>query len=150
MKGLARGAVLVVLLLTSAARSALAASFAYVTNSLDQTVSIIDTVARTVVATVPVGANPRRPMVHPDGRSAYVVTDTDDLYVEMLSVIDTATNTVAGTMRLPPRLNLTAVHPDGKHFLVVDGFRCPSEVFVLDIDTLSMEAAMPVGCYPGP
>ena len=41
------------------ARPAEAAPFAYVANFTDTTVSVIDTATNTVVATVPVGNNPR-------------------------------------------------------------------------------------------
>ena len=54
------------------ARPAAAAPFAYVTNSYDSTVSVIDTATNAVVATVPVGLNPEYLAVTPDGTHVYV------------------------------------------------------------------------------
>ena len=66
---------------------------AYVTNSQDNTVSVIDTATNTVVATVPVGVNPSGIAITPDGTRAYVATE-----LGTVSVIDTATNTVVATI----------------------------------------------------
>jgi YVTN family beta-propeller protein len=45
---------------------------AYVTNQVDNTVSVIDTAGNTVVATIPVGDNPNGVAITPDGTRAYV------------------------------------------------------------------------------
>src|SRR5215813_91171 len=47
-------------------------SRAYVTNGADNTVSVIDTGANSVVATTPVGAGPTGVAVTPDGTRVYV------------------------------------------------------------------------------
>ena len=44
---------------------------AYVTNQLDNTVSVIDTATHTVLATIPVGAVPVGVAITPDGTRAY-------------------------------------------------------------------------------
>jgi YVTN family beta-propeller protein len=67
---------------------------AYVTNFGANTVSVIDTVTNTVVATIPVGTNPHGVAVSPDGSKVYV-TNTNGYTV---SVIATATNTVVATI----------------------------------------------------
>jgi YVTN family beta-propeller protein len=55
------------------ARPAVAAPFAYVANSGDGTVSVIDTATNTVVGTpIPAGREPFGIAVTPDGRRAYV------------------------------------------------------------------------------
>jgi YVTN family beta-propeller protein len=61
----------------------------YVTNAASDTVSVIDTATKKVVATVPVGENPFSVAVTSDGKHAYVTN---------VSVIDTASNTVAVTV----------------------------------------------------
>src|SRR5207253_2081625 len=60
------------------------------------TVSVIDTATNTVVATIPVGADPSGVAITPDGTRAYV-TDQGSTTV---SVIDTATNTVVATINV--------------------------------------------------
>src|SRR5438270_10381586 len=69
----------------------------YVTNQLDNTLSVIDGSTYHVVATVPVGAFPAGVVVSPDGRYAYIAEGGDDT----VSVLDTATRTVAATVALP-------------------------------------------------
>ena len=59
-------------------RPAAAAPFAYVTNIGSNNVSVIDTASNTVVATVPVGFNPRGADVTPDGARVYVTNAGDN------------------------------------------------------------------------
>jgi YVTN family beta-propeller protein len=66
--------------------------YAYVANSLDGTVSVINTTDDLPAATIPVGTNPFGAVATPDGKHVYV---TDDSGVQ---VIDTATNTVTATI----------------------------------------------------
>jgi YVTN family beta-propeller protein len=66
----------------------------YVTNTGSNNVSVIDTAANTVVATVPVGSLPSGVAVTPDGKHAYVTNQSSNT----VSVIDTATNTVVATV----------------------------------------------------
>ena len=60
--------------------------FAYITNGGDNTVSVIDTAARSLVATIPVGKFPHGLRISPDGKQAYVA----NLKGGTVSVIDTA------------------------------------------------------------
>jgi len=71
-----------------------AAPFAYVANSGDGTVSVIDTTTRKLVATIPVGRGGDGVAVTPDGKRAYVANSGSNT----VSVIDTASNTVVGTV----------------------------------------------------
>jgi YVTN family beta-propeller protein len=66
----------------------------YVTNATSDTVSVIDTATKNVVATVPVGENPFSVAVTSDGKHAYVTNNGSN----NVSVIDTASNTVAVTV----------------------------------------------------
>lgn len=68
--------------------------FAYVSNYLDDSLSVIDTSANTVVQTIAVGAGPHGVAVTPNGARVYV-TNTDD---NSVSVIDALTNTVIATV----------------------------------------------------
>ena len=66
---------------------------AYIPNSLDSTVSVIDTASNTVTATIPVGTFPFGVAVSPDGRTVYVVNSLSN----NVSVIAAASNTVIGS-----------------------------------------------------
>ena len=91
------------------ARPAAAAPFAYVTNSYDSTVSVIDTATNAVVATVPVGLNPEYLAVTPDGTHVYVANQVSNT----VSVIGTATNRVVATIPVGTFPVYVAVTPDG-------------------------------------
>ena len=72
---------------------AMAAPFAYVSNNVSNTVTVIDTATNTVVGDpIPVGNLPEGVAITPDGQHAYVT----NLGSDTVSVIDTATNTVVG------------------------------------------------------
>ena len=67
---------------------------AYITNEFDNTVSVINTETRSVVATINVGVNPIGVAVSPDNSKVYVSNYNDNT----ISVILTATNTVEATI----------------------------------------------------
>ena len=72
--------------------------FIYVTNQLDNTLSVIDGSAYKVVATVPAGAFPAGVAASPDGRHAYIAQGGDDA----VAVFDTSTNTITKIVSLAP------------------------------------------------
>ena len=93
----------VALLLSPAAN----AQNAYITNSGDGTVSVIDTATNKVTATIPVGTSPYGVAVTPDGTKVYVANGSDST----VSVIATASNTVIATIPgvfFPSGLAITA------------------------------------------
>jgi YVTN family beta-propeller protein len=91
------------------ASAQLCAYFAYMPNTSDGTVSVIDTSDNTVVATIPVGTSPIGVAAHPDGTFVYVTNEADDT----VSVIDTATLTVVTTIPVGEFPNGVAFHPTG-------------------------------------
>jgi YVTN family beta-propeller protein len=78
----------------SSLSAAAAGSRAYVTNNVDNTVSVIDMATNTVTATIAVGSNPGEVAVSADGSHAYVTNYGGGT----VSVIDTSTNTVTATI----------------------------------------------------
>src|SRR4029079_3355089 len=76
------------------ASAAVAQTRGYVTNSGNNTVSVIDTATNTVVATIPVGTSPDGIAVTPNGAFAYVA----NLSSNNVSVISAATNSVVATV----------------------------------------------------
>lgn len=89
---------------------------AYVTNSGDNTVSVISVALHRVVATIPVGNQPLRVAVRPDGAKVYVTNYAD----ETVSVISTATDRVLTTVQLKGNPIGVAFSPDGQKAYVAD------------------------------
>lgn len=88
---------------------------AYVANTAAKTITVIDTVNRTTVATIQLDQQPVSLAVTADGKRVYVVDDTTNL----IHVIDATNNTVLapidfGDSRYPVSV---AVSPDGKTLL---------------------------------
>lgn len=105
--GVATRILTLALFLVVGANAAFAQLTGYVTNRLDNTVSVINTATNTVVGTVPVGAFPVGVAVTPDNAFAYVVNTGDST----VSVISTATNTVVATVHVGNRPQLIAFTP---------------------------------------
>jgi YVTN family beta-propeller protein/autotransporter-associated beta strand protein len=98
------------LLITSTAALAQVTSYAFVPNRFADTVTMIDTAAQAVVATVPVGDYPTATAISPDGRRVYVANRGDDT----VSVIDTVTRTVVGVpIAVGDAPVAIAITPDG-------------------------------------
>ena len=91
-------------------------SYAYVTNSGSNSVSVIDEADNSVVATIPVGRYPYGVAITPDGAFAYVA----NYYDNTVSVIATATATVVATVPVGANPSGVAVTPDGKLAYVTD------------------------------
>jgi YVTN family beta-propeller protein len=87
---------------------------AYVGNFKDNTVSVIDTLAGKVVATIPVATGPHGMGITSDGRWLYVSGDGSS----SLSVIDTANDRVARTVEIGKTPHGVALTPDGRLLLV--------------------------------
>src|SRR5438270_3423719 len=116
----------------------------YVTNQLDNTLSVIDGSTYKVVATVPVGAFPAGVVVSPDGRHAYIAQGGDNA----VAVFDTSTNTIAKNVSLAPgsRPRGVVLTPNGQFLYVADGGS--NSVSVLDTGTNQIVASVPVGSQP--
>ncbi|MBI2359378.1 MAG: beta-propeller fold lactonase family protein, partial [Deltaproteobacteria bacterium] len=68
--------------------------YAYVANSLDDDVAIVDLVVKEVVARVPAGAGAHRPTLSEDGRLLFVA----NFVADTVTVIDTRSREVTGTV----------------------------------------------------
>lgn len=93
-----------------------------VTNSADNTVSIVDTATNTVTATINVGTSPLGVAITPDGTRAYIANLGDgnfDDFKASVSVVSLTTGTVIATvpMNYYPAQWVT-VTPDGKYVWV--------------------------------
>jgi len=124
--------------LVLAAGNAGAAPKAYVGNFKDNTVSVIDTDAGAVVATVPVVTGPHGMGVTPDGRRVFVSGDSSS----SVSVIDTATDRVIQTIEVGKTPHGIAITPDGKMVLV--GVYGDNRVAFIDTASNTVVATVPV------
>ena len=111
-----------------------AATFAYIPNSNDDTVSVIDTASNTVVATVPVGGRPMAVAVLPDGSRVYIANNDDDT----VSVIAAPSHVVVATIDVGPAPQAVVAAPDGGLVYVGNHGRAgPGERSVSVIDAAS-------------
>src|SRR4029434_3032242 len=111
---------------------------AYVGNFKDNTVSVIDTGAGAVVATVPVAAGPHGMAITQDGRTVYVSGDGSS----SVDVIDTATDKVVKTITVGKAPNGVALTPDDR-VLVVTVYG-EDHIAFIDTSTRSVIATLAV------
>src|ERR1044072_3459405 len=124
------------------AGATLAQTLAYVTNRDDKTVSVIDTVTNTVIATVPVGTTPEGVAITPTGAFAYVVNGTSTSGTGEVSVINTTTNTVVTTIPVGVNALGIAITPNGARAYVTNARE--NNVSVIDTATNTVIATVPV------
>jgi len=137
------------LLLLGAAPAA-AHTYAYVPNSSDDTVAVIDTHTNTVIANITVGPgtvnaavnNPVWAAATPDGRQVYVT----NIFGNNVAVIDSATNTVSKYIPVGNAPEGVAVSPDGAQVYVtnlIDG-----TISVISSATNTVVATFAAGSFP--
>lgn len=116
-----------------------AAPFAYITNELSDTVSVVDTATNNLVATVDVGLGPEGVAVNPTGTRVYVA----DLGNETISVIDTATNSLVATVPVDVDPFGVAVNSTGTRVYVTDLF--DGTVSIIDTETNTLLGTVNLG-----
>ena len=116
----------------------------YVSNQLDNTVSVIDGATHKIVATVRVGVSPAQMAVSADRKSVYLA-NTDS---NTVSVLNTDNNTVAKTIALPrgSRPIGLALSPSGRYLYTADGGA--NRVSVLDTRAGRVVTSVRVGTQP--
>ena len=117
---------------------AAAATKAYVANFKDNTVSVIDTDAGVVVATVPVAAGPHGMIQSPDGSSVYVGGDAG----ATVSAIDTASDRVAHTIEVGKTPHGLAMKSDGR--LLLAAVYGEDRIAFVDTSTRAIIGTVPV------
>ena len=118
--------------------------FAYITNSGDDTVSVIDTATNTVITIIPVGRSPYGVAVHPNGLTVYVTNSSDGT----VSVIDTATNKVVDTILVGDGpVYAVAMAPDGSFLYATGGYS--DSISVIDTTTNTVaDTIVDIGALP--
>lgn len=115
---------------------------AYVTNSEDDTMSVIDLDKGKAVATVATGDYPHGLRMSPDGKSIYVANVEDG----SVSVIDTASLSETVRIRVGSAPVQVGFTPDGSRVYV--SLRDESKVAVIDTATQRVAARIEVGRSP--
>lgn len=115
-----------------------AAPFAYVSNYFSGNVSVVDLASKSVIATIPLGANPYGVAIDAVGSRAYVTNGGN------ASVIDIATNMVVATI---PGINAfgIAASPAPGRVYVAD---VPFKVIDTNTNTVAGSVPLPPGANP--
>ncbi len=117
---------------------------AYVTNSGDNTVSVIDVFTNSVTGSpIPVGTSPYYIAITPDGSKAFVTNNGS----ANVSVIDIASNTVSATIPAGNGPDGILITPDGKKVYVTNDI--DNTVTVINALTNKAIAAITVGNQGG-
>ncbi len=119
--------------------------YAYIANSGDNSVSVIDTATSKVTAMIPVGDDPRGVAVTLDGKKVYVTNYYN------ISVIDATKNKVTATIPVGNYPSGVAVSPDGKRVYMPHsdmGNSSNNTILVIDTATNEVTATIPVGISP--
>ena len=126
---------------------------AYVANraaNQDQTsgtVTVVDTAANRVTATIPVPAGPAQYLAFsPDGRTIYVSIWNQARTIAAVGVLDTTTNTITATIPVRTRPFLAAVTPDGRQLYVPN--HDSGSVSVIDTATTTVTDDIKVAANP--
>ena len=118
------------------------AQTAYITNSTDGTVSVINVATNVVTSTITVGGFPWGVSVSADGTKVYVTNDNDGT----VSVINTATHSVSATVTVGAGPVGAAVTPDGTKVYVTNGGTNTVSVITTAANTVT--ATITVGSFP--
>lgn len=115
---------------------------AFVTNTSDNTVSILDVPSGTVIGAVPVGSEPQGVAVAPNGTTAYVASLFGGLSVINAAQFPQAVTATLATGTFPPGV---ALSPDGSKAYVTNGLTTSPEVSVIDTasNTIVANVAVP-------
>jgi len=116
--------------------------YAFVTNSEDNNVSVVDLAAGTVVGTIPTGGFPHGFRMSPNGNEIYVANVEDD----SVSVLDPATRVEAGTIAVGDAPVQVGFTPDGTRVYV--SLRDEDKVAVIDTATRTAMGKVDVGDGP--
>jgi YVTN family beta-propeller protein len=116
--------------------------YAYISNSGDNTVSVIDMSTNSVTKTVSVGKNPYGIAVHPEGTYAYVANFSSN----SVSVINAAKHTVEKTISVGTNPYGIAVNPAATLAYVTN--YSDNTVSVIDLSLNTVTATINVGANP--
>ncbi len=120
-----------------------AIQYAYISNSLDNTVSVIDITINKITVCVPVENDSCGVVVIPDGANVYVT----NYYGNNVSVINTTTNTDTATVPVGSYTVGVAVNPD-RTKVYVTNLLLNSTVSAINTTSNSVADTVNLGLYP--
>jgi YVTN family beta-propeller protein len=122
------------------------AQVAFVPNTSDNTVSIIDVLSGTVIGAVPVGSEPQGVAVASNGTTAYVT----NLFGPSVSIIDAARfpQAAIGTITTPQFPPGVALSPNGTQLYVTNGLTNTPEVSVISTASNTITTNIPLPGTP--
>jgi YVTN family beta-propeller protein len=135
-------AILWILVALGPASQSHATAYAYVSNSFDNTVSVIRTSDNEVISNVAVGEWPYGVAISGDGEYVYVSNTGDDT----LSVIRTCDHTVTATIKVGASPGGVFVSPYGPYVYTADND--DNTVSVIDTSSNRVIASVDVGLWP--
>lgn len=124
-----------------------AAATLYVTNTRADSISVIDTDRLAVTATVPLGkGKPNRIVVHPNGKTAWVVYDKS----RDIGVVDLEARTLVRRIKIGGNPYNLAFTPDGRTLVVLDWASDTSkdEVIFYEVETGRIAGRVEVSTWP--
>ena len=116
---------------------------AYITNQLDNSVSVIDVSSRSVLTTIPVSSGPRTLAIVPSRKEVYVSNPDAG---GAISIVDADLNSVVDTITGYAGVSGGAATPDGSRVYV--GVTSTNMVIVIDTSTRAVITSIPVGNFP--
>ncbi|MDX2169627.1 MAG: YncE family protein [Deltaproteobacteria bacterium] len=115
----------------------------YITNINAASVTVLDAESRTILAVIPVGAEPDGVALSPDGATAWVANYADDT----VTAIDTASDSAVATVAVGDGPVGLAVTPDGAEVWVTN--RLAGTVTILDAATRAATGTIDIGAASG-
>lgn len=116
-------------------------TFAYVSNNVSTTVSVVRVSNQSVVATIPIGYSVEQMVIAPDGKHVFVAS-FDAANLGHLVSIDTASNAVVNTLILDGPASSMAVSPDGKKLYTND--YDSGALITIDTQSFTVIATLPI------
>jgi PQQ-dependent catabolism-associated beta-propeller protein len=114
----------------------------YVSNELDNTISVVDGSSLEVTETIPVGRRPRGLALSADRKSLFVASGDDN----RVDVIDLAARKEVRSLQSGPDPELFVVAPDGKRLFIAN--ENDNLVSVMDVASGKITGEVPVGVEP--
>jgi YVTN family beta-propeller protein len=123
------------------------AQTAYIANSGDSTVSVINVATNTVTKSIKISSNPSSVSVSPDGSKVYVGNSgTFSTPCNTVSVIKSATNTVSAIIVVGSTPYGVSVSPDGSNVYIAN--YNSNTISVINSTTNNVTVSIPVGIAP--
>ena len=124
------------------------ATIAYISDTVSESVSVVQVGTGNILATIPVGYQITWMTISSDGQTLYAES-YDYAYESHIVAIDTVTNTVSRVAGLSAFLGPMVVTPDGTKLYVNSSFSAQPGLLAIDTLSLTVVATIPLGAANG-